>query len=325
MFAHRRERNTNNEEDNMSRMGFTWKSELEKRVAIIEEYQKICADNTDMEAQKPYNLDAFQQRPEILSILRDMAALVPADHRVDPVYYAEDLCTPLYKRYRELGWGDKNKLEIVSDRLQRLLEEYVSELDNEKQFHKEHNSDKMLPLWNLFKRSIREGTIRTQVDMFKPAKLGENPTKKQYDHLMKYDKDNELFIAIYSWESDDFKTKEKWYKRMSKAKYNQGQTVYFKTNAPIRKGRGWWSDRNISDVEKAERKLLEEKNAGTLTNKPALIIEVPDIVPEGDYQGNRLYKVMLPGYPAPVCLPERCFKKSTSTKGRKKNKSNLTA
>ena len=107
-------------------------------------------------------------------------------------------------------------------------------------------------------------------------------------------------------------------KSLPKAKYKQGQTVYFKTNAPVRRGRTYYGH-DLGAVEKAERKLVTERDNGTLANKPALIIEVPEIVPEGDYRGNRLYKVMLPGYPAPVLLPERCFKKSTSTRGRKKN------
>ena len=299
----------------------TWKTELEKRVAIIEEFLRFHEENKEFNKEASYGLHRLLKEEEAVSVLRDLAALAPADHRINVATYSEDVCPPLHKRYMEIGYAMRNCIDQPSGSLQEYLEDYKKLIASEVAFRDKTHSEEMLVLWELFKRSAREGSVKPGGDQFK--NMGEEPTKEQHDGLFWYDGDK-VRLKYNSWANDNFKTKYQWMKRLSKPKYKQGQTIYFKTNAPVRKGRGYWYS-SITDVEKAERKLAEEKAAGTLTNKPALIIEVPEIVPEGDYQGNRLYKVMLPGYPAPVILPERCFKKSTSTRGRKKNKSNLPA
>jgi len=299
----------------------TWKSELEKRVAIIEEFLRFHNENKEFNKEASYGLHRFLKEEETVSVLRDLAAIAPADHRINVATYSEDVCPPLHKRYMEIGYTMRNAIDQTSGNLQDYLEDYKKLIASEVTFRDKTHSEEMLALWELFKRSAREGSLKPGGDQFK--NMGAEPTKQQHDELFYYDGDK-VCLKYNSWANDQFKTKYQWMRCLSKPKYNQGQTVYFKTNAPVRKGRGYWYS-SITDVEKAERKLAEEKAAGTLTNKPALVIEVPEIVPEGDYQGNRLYKVMLPGYPAPVCLPERCFKKSISTRGRKKNKSNLPA
>ena len=299
----------------------TWKSELEKRVAIIEEFLRFHNENKEFNKEAPYGLHRFLKEEEAVSVLRDLAAIAPADHRINVATYSEDVCPPLHKRYMEIGYTMRNAIDQTSGSLQESLEDYKSLIASEVAFRDKTHSEEMLALWELFKRSAREGSVKPGGDQFK--NMGAEPTKQQHDALFYYDGDKVCF-KYNTWANNDFKTKYRWMKSLSKPKYNQGQTVYFKTNAPVRKGRGYVYS-GMSDVEKAERKLAEEKAAGTLTNKPALIIEVPEIVPEGDYQGNRLYKVMLPGYPAPVILPERCFKKSNSVRGRKKSKSNLPA
>ena len=205
-------------------------------------------------------------------------------------------------------------------------------IESEEAFKNKTHWDQIIPLWDLFRRSAREGSIVPRGGFAAPnlfENMGAEPTKEQYDRLF-YCDGGRLFLQYNSCVTDSFTDRYGWMKQLSKPKYKQGQTIYFKANAPVRKGKrgilqklSRWG--NFNEVEKAEEKLAKEKEAGTLANKPALVIEVPEIVPEGGYKGNRLYKVEISGYPVPVILPERCFKKSNSVKGRKKNKSNLPA
>ena len=292
-----------------------WKTELEKRLKIVEEFVVFHKQNAEFGREILYDIRPFAHDAELVSVLRDLIALVPSSHRIDPRMYAEDMCEPLHQRIEKLDYHSKRALDRSSKVLHSAMEEYRKLIESDIAFRDKTHGEKVMALWNLFRRSVKEGSIKPYSTF---DQLGEEPTRDQHDALFSYD-DGEVCLKRYnSWTSDNFTQKHRWMENLPEAKYKQGQTVYFKTNAPLRRGRTYYSY-GLGAIEKAERKLVAEKDAGTLTNKPALIIEVPEIVPEGDYKGNRLYKVMLVGYPAPVLLPERCFKKSTSTRGRKKN------